>query len=95
MNDTHNGIFLANSDGTATEYGNTNGSSSTEQFERSTTVFDAQGNIIQTYQNRVHATTFNADGTITETLTRAGELTPYSTKTTTFNPDGSITEVVS
>ena len=36
-------------------------------------------------------TTFNADGTITEVLTKGTNVT---TKLTTFNPDGSISEVI-
>ena len=58
----------------------------------STTTFtDTQ--ITQTYTNgQVVTTTFNANGTITETISANGSTI---TKTTTFNNDGSITEVVS
>lgn len=62
-------------------------------MEDSTTVFNDDGSISETYADGVLVTVFNADGSITETFTAtSGEVI---TKTTTFNSDGSISEVIS
>lgn len=61
-------------------------------FENANTVFLEDGSIVETNAlGQVKTTTFNDDGSITETF--VGEKTIV--KTTTFNNDGSITEVVS
>lgn len=62
-------------------------------MENSTTVFNDDGSISETYADGTLVTVFNDDGSITETFTAAsGEVI---TKTTTFNSDGSISEVIS
>jgi len=59
---------------------------------RTTTISGNQ--IIETLASgHTKTTTFNANGTITETFAKSGEVTV--TKITTFNPDGSISEVIS
>lgn len=56
------------------------------------TVFNADGNISESYQDgSTKKTVFNADGSISEIFT-AG--TQTMTKKTTFNADGSISEVI-
>lgn len=61
-------------------------------FIAKTTVFNADGSIVETNGNGEKLTTvFNADGSIKETFVG----TKTITKTTTFNADGSITEVLS
>ena len=60
-------------------------------FQAQTTVFNADGSIVETNGlGQTKTTVFNADGSITETF--AGEKT--ITKTTTFNSNGTITEVI-
>lgn len=62
-------------------------------MEGSTTVFNADGSISQTFASGGTLTTvFNADGSISETFTAGGQT---MTKTTIFNADGSISEVIS
>lgn len=61
-------------------------------FEDCETVFNANGSITSTYDDRVRQTVFNDDGSITETLLKNGEV--YKVKNTIFNADGSITEEV-
>jgi hypothetical protein len=61
-------------------------------FEEITTFFDSDGKIVETNElGHRKVTTFNQDGSITETF--VGEKT--ITKTTTFNNDGTVTEVIS
>jgi diaminopimelate epimerase len=61
-------------------------------FIAKTTVFNADGSIMETNADGdIKTTVFNSNGSITETF--VGEKT--ITKTTTFNSDGSITEVIS
>lgn len=61
-------------------------------FNAKTTVFNADGTIIETNGDGETLTTkFNTNGTITETF--KGKKTVI--KTTTFNSDGSITETIS
>lgn len=62
-------------------------------FEGATTTFNSDGSITTTYADRTLDTVFNANGSITETLSKSGSV--YKTKTITFNNDGSITESVS
>lgn len=62
------------------------------EFEDCETVFNADGSITSTYDDRVRQTVFNDDGSITETLLKNGEV--YKVKNTIFNADGSITEEV-
>ena len=60
-------------------------------FQAQTTVFNADGSIVQTNsRNQTLTTVFNSDGSITETF--VGDKT--ISKKTTFNSDGSITEVL-
>ena len=61
-------------------------------LEDSTTVFNDDGSITQTYANKVKTTTFNDDGSITELVRHRVYNTTIFRKTTTFNADGSITE---
>lgn len=58
----------------------------------STTTFNNDGSITQTWSDREKTTEFNGN-IITETMKDANDVTIY-TKTTTFNADGSITEEV-
>lgn len=61
-------------------------------FIAKTTVFNADGSIVETNGKGEKLTTkFNANGTITQTFVG----TKTITKTTTFNADGSISEVIS
>lgn len=61
-------------------------------FEAKTTVFNADGSIVETNANGETKTTiFNSDGSIIERF--VGQKT--ITKTTTFKGDGSIAEVLS
>lgn len=60
-------------------------------FQGVSTVFNANGSIIETNADgHTLTTTFNSNGSITERF--VGEKT--ITKTTTFNSDGSITETI-
>ena len=69
-----------------------NKTSAQDDFVGGSTVFSTN-NIVSTYNNgAVMTTTFNDNGSITETLVQDGVTT---SKTTTFNSDGTITEVVS
>lgn len=61
-------------------------------LEDSTTVFNDDGSITQTYADKVKTTTFNDDGSITELVRHRVYNTTIFRKTTTFNADGSITE---
>jgi len=61
-------------------------------LEDSTTIFNDDGSITQTYANKVKTTTFNADGSITELVRHRVYNTTIFRKTTVFNDDGSITE---
>lgn len=61
-------------------------------FEAKTTVFNADGSIVETNGKGQKLTTvFNADGSIKQTFVG----TKTMVKTTTFNTNGSITEVIS
>lgn len=60
--------------------------------ESGTTIFDEDTITFTDVNGDTHLTVFNADGSITETLTRG---TSISTINTYFNEDGSITEVIS
>ena len=61
-------------------------------FEAKTTVFNADGSIVETNSNgETKTTTFSDDGSIV--ITFSGEKT--ITKTIVFNSDGRITEVLS
>lgn len=60
-------------------------------FQAQTTVFNADGSIVQTNSaNQTLTTVFNSDGSITETF--VGDKT--ISKKTTFNSDGSISEMI-
>lgn len=60
-------------------------------MENSSTVFNADGSITESFNNgTVKTTTFNADGSITETVVFTETGQTYS-QTTVFNSDGSIT----
>lgn len=60
-------------------------------YEGSTTVFNADGSITVTKASgNVETTVFNANGTITKTLKDSNNVT-IATATTVFNADGSIT----
>lgn len=62
-------------------------------MEDSTTVFNADGSITETYGDGNIKTVFNADGSITETfMATDGKVI---VKTTRFNGDGSISQVIS
>lgn len=70
------------------------GSSGGSGFENCETEFSQSGSVItETYDDRIKTTTFNQNGTITETLADLEGIV-YQTKVTTFNQDGSISEVV-
>ena len=59
-------------------------------MENSTTVFNSDGSITETFNNgTVKTTIFNADGSITETVVFTETGQTYS-QTTIFNSDGSI-----
>lgn len=61
-------------------------------FMAKTTVFNADGSIVETdAKGHTLTTVFNADGSITETF----KGTKTIVKNITFNADGSITEVLS
>ena len=61
-------------------------------FEAKTTVFNADGSIVETNGKGEKLTTvFNADGSIKQTFVG----TKTIVKTTTFNTNGSISEVIS
>ena len=62
-------------------------------FEASTTAFNTDGTIDETFGDGVVKTTFNSDGSITEKFTATDG--KVITKTTTFLSDGSIQEVIS
>ena len=61
-------------------------------FIESTTVFNSDGSIVETFPDHTETTTFNSDGSITAVLSHEdGRLI---TKNTKFNSDGSITNTV-
>lgn len=62
-------------------------------FEASTTAFNSDGTIDETFSDGVVKTTFNSDGSITEKFTATDG--KVITKTTKFLSDGSIQEVIS
>lgn len=62
-------------------------------MEPSTTEFNEDGSITETFQTGVLTTTFNEDGSITEVFVGGGGLS--IAKTTSFNEDGSISESIS
>lgn len=62
-------------------------------FEASTTAFNTDGTIDETFGDGVVKTTFNSDGSITEKFTATDG--KVITKTTKFLSDGSIQEVIS
>lgn len=60
-----------------------------------TTSFSSDGSTItQVYPTKTLTTVFNANGSITETMTDNSTSATLYTKTTVFNNDGSITETV-
>lgn len=69
-----------------------NAETKADGFEGSTTTFNSNGSITETFSDRVVTTVFNSNGSITETMSKNGSV--VSTKTTTFNNDGSITVTV-
>ena len=61
-----------------------------------TTVFNANGSITETSDDKVVTTVFNSDGSITDTIQykESGVVVKTIEKTTTFNANGSISETV-
>jgi hypothetical protein len=67
-------------------------SNGSDEPQSSTTVFNDDGSITETFEDHTVTTAFNDDGSITETRVYTDKTT---TITTVFNDDGSITTTVS